>query len=82
MSPATSSTWPSRSADLDEAEAFYVGGLGCKLARRYDDRITVDFFGDQLVCHLSDQTTPTRPSTRATSASPSAGSRTSTGSCT
>ncbi len=40
--------------DLDEAEAFYVGGLGCHLARRYPDRMTLDFFGDQLVCHLSD----------------------------
>lgn len=40
--------------DLDLAHGFYVTGLGCKLARRYDDRITVDFFGDQLVCHLSD----------------------------
>lgn len=39
--------------DLDEAQAFYVTRLGCKLARRYDDRITVDFFGDQLVCHLA-----------------------------
>jgi hypothetical protein len=39
--------------DLHEAEDFYVGLLGCKLARRYDDRITVDFFGDQLVCHLT-----------------------------
>ena len=27
--------------------------LGCKLARRYDDRITLDFFGDQVVCHLT-----------------------------
>jgi uncharacterized protein len=41
--------------DLDEAYEFYVRGLGCKLARRYDDRITLDFFGDQLVCHLSDK---------------------------
>jgi uncharacterized protein len=41
-------------ADLDAAQAFYVTGLGCKLARRYDDRITLDFFGDQVVCHLSD----------------------------
>jgi uncharacterized protein len=39
--------------DLDEAQRFYVTELGCKLARRYDDRITVDFFGDQLVCHLT-----------------------------
>lgn len=40
--------------DLDEAQAWYVGGLGCHLARRYEDRITLDFFGDQLVCHLSE----------------------------
>ena len=40
--------------DLDEALEFYVFGLGAKLARRYHDRITLDFFGDQLVCHLSD----------------------------
>ena len=39
--------------DLDEAYDFYVKGLGCKLARRYDDRITLDFFGDQVVCHLA-----------------------------
>jgi extradiol dioxygenase family protein len=25
--------------DLDEVQAFYVGLLGCKLARRYADRI-------------------------------------------
>jgi extradiol dioxygenase family protein len=37
--------------DLDETYEFYVKGLGCKLARRYDDRITLDFFGDQVVCH-------------------------------
>ena len=42
-------------ADLDAAQEFYIAGLGCKLARRYADRITVDFFGDQLVCHLSDR---------------------------
>ena len=40
--------------DLDEAQEFYVTRLGCKLARRYPDRITLDFFGDQLVCHLSE----------------------------
>jgi uncharacterized protein len=39
--------------DLDEALQYYVFGLGARLARRYDDRITLDFFGDQLVCHLS-----------------------------
>jgi uncharacterized protein len=40
--------------DLEEAVAFYVDGLGARLARRYADRVTFDFFGDQLVCHLSD----------------------------
>jgi uncharacterized protein len=39
--------------DLDETVTFYVTKLGCKLARRYDDRVTIDFFGDQLVCHLT-----------------------------
>ena len=39
--------------DLDEAFDFYVAKLGCKLARRYPDRITLDFFGDQVVCHLA-----------------------------
>src|SRR5581483_9731446 len=43
--------------DLDEAQRFYVTLLGCKLARRYPDRITLDFFGDQVVCHLSDPAT-------------------------
>ena len=42
--------------ELDEAVSFYVDGLGVKLARRYDDRVTFDFFGDQLVCHLSADT--------------------------
>ena len=46
--------------DLDEAQRFYVGLLGCKLARRYPDRITVDFFGDQLVCHLTETGPPTQ----------------------
>src|ERR1700738_414058 len=45
-------------ADLDEAQEFYVTQLGCHLARRYNDRVTVDFFGDQLVCHLSPQIDP------------------------
>jgi Predicted dioxygenase of extradiol dioxygenase family len=35
--------------------------LGCKLARRYPDRITVDFFGDQLVCHLTEGMSAERP---------------------
>jgi len=38
--------------ELDETVTFYEK-LGCKLARRYDDRVTFNYFGDQLVCHLS-----------------------------
>ena len=41
--------------DLADAQDFYVGQLGYHLARRYPDRITLDFVGDQLVCHLSDR---------------------------
>jgi extradiol dioxygenase family protein len=41
--------------DLEATFDFYVSKLGCKLARRYQDRITLDFFGDQVVCHLSDK---------------------------
>ncbi len=39
--------------DLDETQYFYSEKLGCKLARRYADRVTFNFFGDQLVCHLA-----------------------------
>jgi len=41
-------------ADLDEAARFYEVGLGCRLGRRYADRISLDFLGDQVVCHLTD----------------------------
>ena len=47
--------------NLDEAFDFYITKLGCKLARRYADRITVDFFGDQLVCHLAPDKVETQP---------------------
>jgi uncharacterized protein len=43
--------------DLDEAEGFYNRKLGCQIARRYADRVTFNFFGDQLVCHY----TPNEP---------------------
>lgn len=47
--------------DLDAAAAFYTHTLGCRLARRYPDRITLDFFGDQLVCHLDPHACATTP---------------------
>ncbi len=39
--------------DLKEAKEFYEEKLGCESRRIYDDRVTFNFFGDQLVCHLS-----------------------------
>ena len=47
--------------NLDAAQQFYVDLLGCKLARSYPDRITLDFFGDQLVCHLTEGMPPEKP---------------------
>lgn len=47
--------------DLDETFDFYVSKLGCKLARRSADRITLDFFGDQVVCHLAPGTIEKNP---------------------
>jgi extradiol dioxygenase family protein len=47
--------------DLDAAVEYYVFGLGARLARRYDDRVTFDFFGDQLVCHLDPSEVPSSP---------------------
>jgi extradiol dioxygenase family protein len=46
--------------DLDERAEFY-GKLGCKLARRYPDRVTFNFFGDQVVCHLSPESVEALP---------------------
>lgn len=46
--------------DLDESQEYY-SRLGCKVARRYEDRITFDFFGDQVVCHLSPRHCETEP---------------------
>ena len=39
--------------DVGETVEFYETIMGCKLSRQYDDRATFNFFGDQLVCHLS-----------------------------
>jgi extradiol dioxygenase family protein len=47
--------------DLDEAVSFYAGALGCRTARRYADRVTFDFFGHQLVCHLAPDKIDSQP---------------------
>jgi extradiol dioxygenase family protein len=46
--------------DIEETKVFYEG-LGCAVARQYDDRVTFNFFGDQLVCHLSADDITTEP---------------------
>lgn len=46
--------------DLDAADRFYTA-LGCRVARRYADRVTLDFFGDQVVCHLDPAACATEP---------------------
>jgi extradiol dioxygenase family protein len=47
-------------ADLEAAKEFY-SLLGCEIARSYQDRITINFFGDQLVCHLSPEKIDLKP---------------------
>ncbi len=41
--------------DLQKANAFYGDVLGCEQGRSSDCWIDYNFFGHQLVCHLSDQ---------------------------
>jgi uncharacterized protein len=46
--------------DLDETVEFYEK-LGCELARRYHDRVTFNFFGEQVVCHLHPEGVDPKP---------------------
>ncbi|PLT35058.1 VOC family protein [Bacillus sp. V5-8f] len=46
--------------DLDETVVFYEK-LGCNVCRRYNDRATFNFFGDQLVCHLKPESIEPEP---------------------
>ncbi|HEY1274812.1 MAG TPA: VOC family protein [Thermoleophilaceae bacterium] len=48
-------------ADLDAAVDFYEKGLGCRLARMHDDRVTFEFFGDQIVCRLAPDRVDEKP---------------------
>ena len=43
--------------DLGKAKYFYHQLLGCEMGRSSDHWIDFNFFGHQLVCHLSDQST-------------------------
>ena len=41
--------------DLDSSKNFYHHLLGCKVGRSSDEWIDFNFFGHQLVCHLSEK---------------------------
>lgn len=44
--------------DLASARAFYGGLLDCREGRSSDDWVDFDFFGHQLVCHVTGQSKP------------------------
>ncbi len=44
-----------RVRDLDEARKFYGDVLGCDEGRSASEWVDFNFFGHQLVCHLSDK---------------------------
>lgn len=47
--------------DLDAARAFYGGLLGCREGRSADAWVDFDFFGHQLVCHVTGEAVPEKP---------------------
>lgn len=46
---------------LPETRDFYNNLPGCSAAREYHDRVTINFFGDQVVCHLSPESIDEAP---------------------
>ena len=42
-------------SDLDRSKKFYHHLLGCEIGRVSDEWIDFNFFGHQLVCHLSEK---------------------------
>ena len=50
--------------DLAEARHFYGTVLGCAEGRSSDDWVDFDFFGHQIVAHLSPETDRPSPSNR------------------
>jgi hypothetical protein len=50
--------------DLAEARHFYGTVLGCAEGRSSDDWVDFDFFGHQIVAHLSPETARPSPSNR------------------
>src|SRR4051794_26050225 len=67
-SPTTIS-WTSRCC-YDRLNPSNIGGLGCQLVQRSEDRMTLDFFGDQIVWVLPILAMSVRASHRRASALP------------
>ncbi len=42
--------------DLEEAETFYCGLLGCSIGRKSETWIDINFFGHQLSLHIGEAT--------------------------
>jgi len=47
--------------DLGRTVSFYTRLPHCRVARTYNDRVTFEFFGHQLVCHLDNEYRPESP---------------------
>lgn len=47
--------------DLEASRAFYGGQLGCPEGRSSDHWIDFDFFGHQIVAHVSEEARPAAP---------------------
>lgn len=41
--------------DLSKAKAFYCDGLGCKVGRENQHALILDFYGHQVVAHMTDE---------------------------
>jgi extradiol dioxygenase family protein len=44
--------------DIEQAKDFYHRGLGCAMGRANEQAIIFDFYGSQLVTHMTDQDLP------------------------
>jgi extradiol dioxygenase family protein len=39
--------------DIPQTKAFYVTGLGCQVGRETDNALILDFYGHQVVAHVT-----------------------------
>jgi uncharacterized protein len=45
-------------ANIPDTKKFYVNGLGCSVGREATNSIILNFYGHQLVAHISDNISP------------------------